>query len=236
MAHIVPAAIGDRDGEVAELQGRTGDITLPHACPPDGLAVPAVLIASVQIVSACQQSALLSGDVDMHRPAKAHRLHITAPGGDGLVFRLIHKAVVDHRSEVDDEPGVATLRQGVSQVEGRAVLVAAHLDVAVGDAVVALHLGVGGDDAFRQECESLRRLEGGSRCHRLTDGLAHVVTLRGIGGQTDDLTVLGIDGHDAAGLAFQQTLAQLLEHRTDSQRSVRGKSLCPDSHARQQGC
>ena len=50
MRDIVPAAIGDRDGEVAELQGRTGDITLPHAGPPDGLAVPAVLVAAVQIV------------------------------------------------------------------------------------------------------------------------------------------------------------------------------------------
>ena len=82
------------------------------------------------------------------RSAKSHRLHITAPGGDGLVFRLVHKAIVDHRSEVDDEPGVATLRQRICQVEGRTVLMTAHLDIPVGDAVVALHLGVGRDDAF----------------------------------------------------------------------------------------
>ena len=172
----------------------------------------------------------------MHRPAKTHRLHITSPSGDGLIFRLIHKAVVNHRSEVDDEPGVTTLRQRICQVEGRTVLMAAHLDIAVGDAVVALHLGVRRDDTLRQERQGLRRLEGRSWCHRLADGLAHVVSLRRIGSQADDLTVLRIDGHDTARLAFQQTLAQLLEHRTDGQRSVCRKSLCPDDYARQQGC
>ena len=172
----------------------------------------------------------------MHRPAKPHRLHIAAPGGDGLVLRLIHKTVVDHRSEVNDEPCVTTLRQSICQVEGRTVLVAAHFDIAIGDAVVALHPGVGRDDALRQECQRLSGLECRARCHRLADGLAHVSPLRRVCRQTDDFAVLRIDSHDAARLAFQQTLAQLLEYRTDSQRSVRGKSLCPDSHARQQGC
>ena len=81
MGHEVPATVGDGDGEVAELQGRTGDITLSHTSPPDRLSIPPFLIATVQVVGACQESALFTWDIDVHGSAQAHRLHIGAPGG-----------------------------------------------------------------------------------------------------------------------------------------------------------
>lgn len=118
MGYEVPTTIGDSDGEVAELQGGAGDIALTHASPPDGLAVPAIFITAVQVVGACEESALFALDVDVHGTAQAHRLHVGAPGGDGLIARGIHEVVVDHRGEGGEEPRVARLRQGFFQCEG----------------------------------------------------------------------------------------------------------------------
>ena len=69
MRYLIPATVGDSDSEVAELQGRTGDITLSHTCPPDGLTIPAILIATVQVVGSCEESPLLALDIDVHRTA-----------------------------------------------------------------------------------------------------------------------------------------------------------------------
>ena len=117
MGHIVPPSVCNGDGEVAELQGGAGDITLPHACPPDCLTIPPVLITAVQIVSPCEESALFTRDVDVHWSAQPHRLHIGAPGGDGLIARGIHEVVVDHRGEGGEKPGVARLRQGLLEIQ-----------------------------------------------------------------------------------------------------------------------
>ena len=67
MGHEKPATISYGDSEVTELQRSAGDITLSHASPPDRLTIPSILIATVQIVSTCKESALLTRDIDMHR-------------------------------------------------------------------------------------------------------------------------------------------------------------------------
>ncbi len=146
----------------------------------------------------------------MHGSTEAHRLHITAPGGDSLILRLIHEIIVDHRTEVHDKPRVTTLRQCLFQIQWRAVLVTAHLDIAVGDAAVTFHLGIRRDKSLRQQCQGLCCLEGGARCLRFTDGLTHICPLRCIRRQTDDLAIIGVDGHDTARLSLQQTFSQLL--------------------------
>jgi len=203
MGHIIPASVGDGDGEVAELQRGAGDITLTHACPPDGLAIPAVLITAVQVVGTCQKSTLFALDINVHRTAQAHRLHVGAPGGDRLIVRGIHEVVVDHRGESHEKPGVARLRQCLFQIEGRAVLMTAHLDITISDARVTLHGGSWGDDAFREQGECLGSLEGGARGVWLADGLTHIAAIRRVGGETKDLAIGGIDSHNAARLMPQ---------------------------------
>ena len=220
MGHEVPATVGDGDGEVAELQGRAGDITLSHTCPPDRLSIPPFLIATVQVVGSCQESALFAWDIDVHGSAQAHRLHIGAPDGDGLIARGIHEVVVDHRGEGHEEPRVARLCEGFFECEGRTVLMTAHLDIAVGDAIVALDGGGGGDDALREQGECLCRLEGGARGIGFADGLTHIAALRRVSGQTENLTIGGVDGDDAARLVLKEAFSELLERRTQGEWSV----------------
>ena len=117
MRHEVPATVGDGDSEVAELQGRAGDIALSHTCPPDGLSVPPFLIAAVQVVGTCEEPTPFAWDIDVHRPTQTHGLHVGAPGGNGLIARGIHEVVVDHRGKGGEEPRVTRLRQGLFEVQ-----------------------------------------------------------------------------------------------------------------------
>ena len=71
------------------------------------LAVPAVLVAAVQIAHVCQQSTFLARDVDAQRSSHAQAAHVAVPSGDGLLFVFIHERIVDHRHESRDEPRVA---------------------------------------------------------------------------------------------------------------------------------
>ena len=148
MGQIIVAAVGYRGRQVAELQRSDRDIALSHSSPPDGLAVPSFFVAAVQIIGICQQPAFLACDIHAHRPAQSHASHIVAPGIDGLVAVFIHEVVVNHRCEIHQEPRVARECYGVSQVQRRAVVMASHADVAVGDAVVAFHGGLGGHDSL----------------------------------------------------------------------------------------
>ena len=225
VGHIEPAAIGDGNGEVAELQRCAGDIALPHAYPPDGLTIPPVLIAAVQIIGTCQESALLTLYIYMHRTAKSHGLHIGAPGGNRLIARLIHEIVVDHRGEGHQEPCVAALCQRIPECQRRTVLVTAHLDIAVGNTIDTLDGGLGRDDALGEQRQCLGGLEGRARGIGFADGLTHIETLRRVGGQTEDLAVGGVDGHDAARFSLQQLHTQLLKGRAQCQRAVNRQFL-----------
>ena len=162
----------------------------------------------------------------MHRTTQPHRLHIASPGVDGLILRLVHEVIVDHRTEVHDKPCVTALRQSIFQVQGRAVLVTAHLDIAVGDATVTGHLRIRRNKALRQERQSLSRLEGRARRLGFANGLTHIRPLWRVRRQTDNIAVFGVDGHDTARLSFQQTFTQLLKYGSDSQRPIRRQSLC----------
>ena len=109
---------------------------------------------------------------------------IATPSSDCLVFRLIHKVVVDHRGEGHQKPSVARLGKRILESQRRAVLVAAHLDISVGDAVVAFYCCFWCDDTLGEQREGLRCLECGTGSQGLPDGLPHVSTVRRVGCQT----------------------------------------------------
>ena len=102
---------------------------------------------------------------------------------------------------------------------------AAYLDIAVCDAVLALHGGLGRDDALGEQCEGLGGLEGGAWGLGLADGLAHVAAMGRVGGQTEYLAIGRVDGHDGARLSLQQPLAQLLQRRAYGEWSVSRQCL-----------
>ena len=114
------------------------------------------------------------------------------------------------------------------------MLMTAYLDVAVGDAIVALDGGGWGDDALGEQGERLSRLEGGARGIGFADGLTHIAALRRVGGQTEDLAIGGIDGHDAARLVLQEAFSELLEHRTQRERSIIRQGLRKDVSSQKQ--
>ena len=113
MRDVIPSTIGNGNSEVAELQRCTGDIALSHTCPPDRLTIPSVLIATIQIVCTSKQSPLFAFDVDVHRSAQPHRLHVRTPSGDGLFLRIVYKLIVDHRTEIQDKPCITGMSQRI---------------------------------------------------------------------------------------------------------------------------
>ena len=108
------------------------------------------------------------------------------------------------------------------------MLVTAHLDIAVGDAIVALDGGGGGDNTLGEQGECLSRLEGGARGIGFADGLSHIASLWRVGGQTEDLTIGGVDGDDAARLVLKEAFSELLKCRTQGEWSVGRQSLRKD--------
>ena len=104
----------------------------------------------------------------------------------------------------------------------------AHLDRTVGNTIVALDGGGGGDDTLGEQGECLCRLEGGARGIGFADGLTHIAALRRVGGQTENLAIGGVDGHDAARLVLKKAFSELLERRTQGEWSVGRQSLRKD--------
>ena len=101
----------------------------------------------------------------------------------------------------------------------------AHLDVAVGDAGMALDGGGWGDDTLGEQGESLRRLEGGTRSIGFADGLTHITAIGRVSSETEDLAIGGVDGNDAARLVLQQSFSELLEYRTQGEWPVGRQGL-----------
>lgn len=116
------------------------------------------------------------------------------------------------------------------------MLMTAHLDVAVGDAIVALDGGGGGDDTFGEQGECLRRLEGGTRGIGFADGLTHIAAIGRVGGQTENLAIGGVDGNDTARLVLQEAFSELLEHRTQGEWPIIRQGLRKGVSGQKQAC
>ena len=162
MGGVEESTVGNGDSQVAQLHGSGGDVALAHACPDDGTGVPSVFIAPAQVIGIRHDAAQLAGNVDVERTAQSHASHIGSPCVDGLFFVLEDKVVVEHGHESRQKPCVARESQCVDQREWRSVLMATHVDVAVGEPVFTLDSSLGRDNTLGKQRQGLGRLEGGA--------------------------------------------------------------------------
>ena len=105
------------------------------------------------------------------------------------------------------------------------MLMTAHVDVSIRESILTFNGGLGHHNALREQRQRLRSLEGRARRISLSDGHVHIVAVGGVRSEADNLARLRPNGHDASLLAFQQTFAQLLQHRSYGQWSVGRQSL-----------
>ncbi len=242
MGHAVIAAIGDGGAEVGYLQGGEVDLALSDGDGDDGEAVPRPFIVLVVVVAVGDEASLLAWQVDAGLVAEAHGDHVVTPAVHGIDGLAVFLAVAYHIVEAPAEVAVARGGDGGHEGEGRAVAVTAYVEALEGEAVGAVELCLGGDDALGEVGQRLCGLEGGawgilSHDGAVEEGLPRVL-LQGevvlaalaachdagvVGGRRYHAEYLaggGLDGYDAAYLAFHESLAECLQLEVDGEGEI----------------
>ena len=115
MGCIIIATVGNGGAEVGYLKRRKRYLALTDRDTDYCQSVPRSAIVAVIIFGIRNHSSLLARQVNAELVAETHAHHIVAPGGHGILNRVILAAVSHHVIEAPAEVGVARGAYGIDK-------------------------------------------------------------------------------------------------------------------------
>ena len=221
----VISSVGDKSGQIAELERRGRHFPLPHSHPHDGRGTPCAVMGTGQIGRIGHDALHLAGYIHTECPAQSETLHIGMPSVDGLMAAAIAGAAYQVGKGAA-EISIAGVADGSHQCLRRMVGMASYMDSCPRESPIATIARGGSEKTLGEHHHRLRHLKRGARrighAHRAVDRIAS-----GRGRNHASYRSRGrFYGYDTSLFAAHHALTQLLQLRVYGQCAVCWQQLC----------
>ena len=135
--YVIVSAIGNGGSQIGYLERCEVDLSLSDGDAYDRQTIPAPPVGLVVELGIGYHASLLSWQVNAQLVTESHGDHIVLPSGHGFLDALVFLSVAEHVIQSPAEVSVAGGGYGRSQVQGRGVSVASHLEVPEAESVTA---------------------------------------------------------------------------------------------------